>query len=134
MASCRLVPIALHDTWGRYPGAGIFLLEPLYCSADNRRVFVATAPDRTGATMLLEIDVTTGVLRMPIAEPTNGFLKLGAELYKQPNSRIIAGGSQAIWYSERSGFGHLYMYELTTADMINPITAGEWPALGRAHV
>src|SRR3546814_1185945 len=77
--------------------------------------------------MLLEIDVTTGVLRMPIAEPTNGFLKLGAELYKQPNSRIIAGGSQAIWYSERSGFGHLYLYDLTTAEMINPITAGDWP-------
>src|SRR3546814_16416631 len=77
--------------------------------------------------MLLEIDVTTGVLRMPIAEPTNGFLKLGAELYKQPNSRIIAGGSQAIWYSERSGFGHLYLYDLTTAALLTPITAGDWP-------
>lgn len=127
VATGRRVPIALHDKLGRDLGEGIVHLEPLDWSADSRRVFVATAPDRTGATMLLEIDVTSGVLRIPIAEPTTGFLKLGAELYKQPNSRIIAGGSQAIWYCERSGYGHLYLYDLATGELITPITAGDWP-------
>ena len=101
-------------------------LEPVGWSDDNRRLFVAAILNGVRETVLLEIDIAKGQGRIRIAERPGGFLKLGSELYKRHNVRILAGGAQAIWYSERSGFGHLYRYDLATSELINQITSGDW--------
>ncbi len=101
-------------------------IEPLAWSEDRRRAFVATALNGARETRLLEFDVTNGVVRTLITEAPEGFTYLNAELYKQASVRILAGDREAIWYSERSGFGHLYRYDLTTGAMLNPITSGNF--------
>lgn len=127
VATGRRIPIDLKDDLDRDLGRlDMVQIEPIDWSDDHRRVFVAAAPHSAGATLLLEIDVATGRARTVINEPSSGFLKLGAELYKQDSVRILAGGRQAIWYSERSGFGHLYRYDVATGALINAITSGDW--------
>jgi dipeptidyl aminopeptidase/acylaminoacyl peptidase len=122
IATGRRIPIDLDGF-----GDGLVHIEPLDWSADNRRVFIIAASDETSSVALLEIDIASGAIRPLIVESITGYRKLGAELYKQPNSRIIAGGRQAIWYSERTGFGHLYLYDLATGNLIYSTTTGDWP-------
>ncbi len=123
VATGRRIPIDLPE--GAIPNE-VDQIEPIGWSDDHRRVFAALLLSSVRETCLLEIDLTTGGVRTVIKEASEGFLKLGSEIYKQHSVRILAGGSQAIWYSERSGFGHLYRYDVATGELINPITGGDW--------
>jgi dipeptidyl-peptidase-4 len=122
VATGRKIPIAFPEGLAQDLGQ----IEPLDWSEDGRRVFVAGSLLGAQQTVLIEIDVTTGGVRTVISEQPGGFLKLGSEIYKQPSVRIVAGGRQVIWYSERSGYGHLYLHDLSSGALINPITAGDW--------
>ncbi|WP_315727930.1 S9 family peptidase [Sphingosinicella rhizophila] len=102
------------------------LVEPVAWSADNRRLFFAAALHGPQEARLMEVDVTTGAVDTIIAERVDGFINLGCELYANPNVRILGGGREAIWYSQRSGYGHLYRYDLATGRMVNPVTSGDW--------
>lgn len=101
-------------------------IEPIAWSADHRRVYFAAMLAAERACCMYEIDVTTGRVRTVITEQAEGFLKLGAELYKLHSIRILAGGTRAVWYSERTGFGHLYLHDLSSGALLNPITGGDW--------
>jgi dipeptidyl aminopeptidase/acylaminoacyl peptidase len=40
--------------------------------------------------------------------------------------RFLPGSNEFIWYSERDGWGHLYLYDLATGQVKNQITKGDW--------
>ena len=42
------------------------------------------------------------------------------------NWRYFPATNEAIWYSERDDWGHLYLYDLTTGRMKSQITKGNW--------
>ena len=33
---------------------------------------------------------------------------------------------ELLWFSERSGWAHLYLYDLETGNLKNPVTQGDW--------
>ncbi|QIB67013.1 DPP IV N-terminal domain-containing protein [Kineobactrum salinum] len=101
-------------------------IDPITWSIDGRRVFFVAALNESNEARLMAADVTAGTVRTLISERIDGFINLGSEMYAQPNVRILGGGTEAIWYSERTGFGHLYRYELATGTLLNPLTSGEW--------
>src|SRR3546814_15749728 len=39
---------------------------------------------------------------------------------------VIGNMEEVIWYSHRSGWGHLYRYDARTGRMLNAITQGDW--------
>lgn len=47
--------------------------------------------------------------------------------YEQPASLLpLPETNELIWFSERSGWAHLYLYDLNTGELKNPITSGDW--------
>jgi dipeptidyl-peptidase-4 len=42
------------------------------------------------------------------------------------NWRFLPGSNEVIWYSERSNWGHLYLYDLATGKLKNQITSGDF--------
>ncbi|NNF26298.1 MAG: prolyl oligopeptidase family serine peptidase [Gemmatimonadetes bacterium] len=80
-------------------------------------------------------DATTGDTNVVVTETNQTFVSLNTLFPLLPaNWRIIAGGREVIWYSERSGWGHLYRYDAETGDLLNPITSGEWAVLNVERV
>ncbi|WP_129793950.1 alpha/beta fold hydrolase [Sphingosinicella sp. CPCC 101087] len=104
----------------------ILSIEPIAWAAGNRRLFFAAALHGAREARLMEVDVTSGAVRTLIAERVEGFINLGSELYAQPNIRILGGGGEAIWYSQRTGFGHLYRYDLESGALVHALTSGDW--------
>lgn len=41
--------------------------------------------------------------------------------------RYLPESNEFIWYTEHSGWGHLYLYDLKTGKLKNAITSGNWP-------
>ena len=97
--------------------------EDVSWSADGRTLgFVSTSRDHKRANLRVA-DAMTGEVKDIYEEtsPTQFEAGQGAVNWKYlPNS------NEFIWYTERDGWGHLYLYDLTTKKLKNAITSGDW--------
>jgi dipeptidyl-peptidase-4 len=101
------------------------MIETFGWSADGKRFYAAMAgKDRD--LDLKEINAETGAVRAVVTESPKGFIGLNSAMYNAPNVRLINGGREMLWYSARSGWGHLYRYDLATGKLVNAVTSGDW--------
>jgi dipeptidyl aminopeptidase/acylaminoacyl peptidase len=92
-------------------------------SADAAHLaFVSTSRDHKRE-QLRVADAATGAVRDVLEESVPTFFESGNDAI---NWRYLAASNEFIWFSERSGWGHLYLYDLATGKLRNPITTGEW--------
>ena len=82
--------------------------------------------------MLLLADAVTGK-STPIAGDTGRtFVEMNLA-GGQPNWAVISKGAEVIWFSERDGYGHLYLYS-GDGKLRNQITSGPWTVGALLHV
>lgn len=111
-----------------YPAyTGYFSGKKGWWSPDSRRAYFVDLSNGSCTARLIEFDTRTGATRALIEETSdtrvNMILSNGhAGLVLQP----LADGKELVWYSERSGWGHLYLYDLASGQLKHPITQGEW--------
>ena len=76
---------------------------------------------------LLEFDTDTGAIRVLIEEESSGgCFKLRLDSRTPILTRPLLDSNEMIWFSERSGWGHLYLYDLKTGQLKHSITEGDW--------
>jgi dipeptidyl-peptidase-4 len=49
--------------------------------------------------------------------------------FDRVNWKFLPASNEVIWYWHRPEWGHLYLYDLQTARLKNPVTSGEWNVL-----
>lgn len=88
----------------------------------NQLAFVSTSRDHKQENIRIA-DCETGEVRDVFEEkvPTQYESGRGAI-----NWKYLSGTNEIIWYSERSDWGHLYLYDAVTGKLKNPITSGEF--------
>ena len=101
-------------------------LQHAWWSADGARVYFIDLARGCQACRLCELDVATGAVRPILEERSRTYLELNPATWAQPNVRILGGGEEVIWFSERDGWGHLYLYDARTGELENQITSGQW--------
>ncbi|MCT2531955.1 S9 family peptidase [SAR92 clade bacterium H231] len=76
---------------------------------------------------LVEFDTHTGATRVVIEEASpNTCFQLRLDSRWPILVKPLPNSDEVIWYSERSGWGHLYLYNLQTGQLKHPITEGAW--------
>jgi dipeptidyl-peptidase 4 len=91
-------------------------------SADGRQLaFVSSSRDHKRATLRVA-DAATGKVREVIDEKTATYFEGGND---RPNWRFLPASNEVIWFSERDGWGQLYLYDLQTGKVKNAITTGD---------
>ncbi|WP_157253803.1 S9 family peptidase [Nonomuraea typhae] len=98
-------PIAYGDAWWAGDGAAYYL-EP---SRDMRTL------------RLRRLDPVTGEVTTPVEESGPTRVDARQMASQPPNVKIIPQG--VVWYSQRDGWGHLYLYG---EDGVTRLTSGEW--------
>lgn len=84
---------------------------------------------------LIEVDLNTGTERALVTEKADqGYLDPHPLIFPQPNIRTLASTDEVIWYSERDGWGHLYLYDAGAAVAKTQITRGQWQVRDIVHV
>jgi dipeptidyl aminopeptidase/acylaminoacyl peptidase len=71
-------------------------------------------------------DPATGSTRKILTETGKTYVETNQNSGGVPNWRPAAGGREVIWWSERDGWGHLYLIDAATGAVKNRITAGDW--------
>jgi len=110
----------------RLPRGLSFFRWPIAWSSDSSRSYgLATSfGHRDGA--LVEVDVETGKVRTVVSESSPTNLGFNSFLYDNSNVRILAASREAVWWSERDGWGHLYLYDIATGELRRRLTSGPW--------
>jgi dipeptidyl aminopeptidase/acylaminoacyl peptidase len=87
--------------------------------------FVSSTRDHKSARLQVT-NPQTGEVRSVLDETVPTYFESGSG---DVSWRVLKETDEAIWFSERSNWGHLYLYDLTTGELKNPITKGEWRVL-----
>ncbi|MCU1324500.1 MAG: peptidase dipeptidylpeptidase domain protein [Acidobacteriaceae bacterium] len=91
-------------------------------SADGKTLgFVSTSRDHKQEWMRVA-DTATGDVREVMGETTAKFFESGNG---RVNWKYLPKSNELLWFSERDGWGQMYLYDLTTGKLKNQITTGE---------
>ncbi len=71
---------------------------------------------------VLAVDAATGAVRAIVNEECQSFFDYSSKTFME----ILAETNELIWMSERSGWNHLYLIDMNTGKVKNPITKGQW--------
>ena len=127
--------------WADYPLCPIF--KPAYIGyftghrgwwgGDSRHAYFIDL-ERGGKTgRLLKFDTTTGKTTTIIEERDSYYVKFIPVSHLTALIRPLPETNEVIWYSERSGWAHLYLHDLKTGRLKKTITEGEWVVRNVLH-
>lgn len=85
-------------------------------------VFVSSSRDHKQANLRVA-NASTGEVRDVLEEKAPTQYESG---WRKANWHYMASSNEVIWFSERSNWGHLYLYDFSTGKLKHPITSGDW--------
>jgi len=91
----------------------------------SQLAFVSVSRDHKHVVLRMA-DPETGAVRDVLEEKVDTFFESG---FDAVNWHALPESNEAIWFSERDDWGHLYLYDLSTGELIKRITEGSWNVL-----
>ncbi|HWQ20766.1 MAG TPA: DPP IV N-terminal domain-containing protein [Methanotrichaceae archaeon] len=101
-------------------------------SDDGQALYSLFADRGEKALHLLEINPQNGLTREILNESGPTYIEANLDYASHPNVKVLKNGD-VIWFSEKSGYGHLYLYDKDGAEK-NAITTGNWTVRMLLHV
>jgi dipeptidyl aminopeptidase/acylaminoacyl peptidase len=98
------------------------LLDAQWNKEGTKFAFVSGSRDHKMAHLQIA-DTKTGRVESIHKEEVDTYYESGV---KSENWRVLFKSNEFIWYSEKTNWGHLYLYDLETKKLKNQITSGNW--------
>ena len=108
------------------PLQGFFRLGLGWWSLNNQDAYFVEVTRGSKTVRLVKLDVESGATLSLFEEESDTFVKLAHGVEGLPLLLPLPQSNELIWFSERSGWGHLYLYNLDSGELVHPITGGEW--------
>ena len=109
-----------------FPEADLLAVHKKWWSSDSHHLYAAAYGQSLEAAYLFDADIATGSVRTVIEEHMQPRVQFSSSAYDSPNVWVSGNGSDVVWFSQRDGWGHLYLYDGHTGKLKNQITRGEW--------
>tara|TARA_R110002073_G_scaffold336208_1_gene530978 strand:+ start:127122 stop:129461 length:2340 start_codon:yes stop_codon:yes gene_type:complete len=106
------------------------LLDAQWSEDGSRFAFVSGSRDHKIAHLQIA-NTATGTVESIHKETVDTYYESGVNA---ENWRVLFDSNEFIWYSEKSNWGHLYLYDLTTKALKNQITSGDWIVKQLKHI
>lgn len=103
-------------------------------SADNRRLYALAVGANMGSAFLFDVDIASGSARTMVEEHMAPRMDMSPDPWDAPDVWVSRDGRDVIWFSERDGWGHLYLYDGQSGKLKNQITRGDWLVRDIVHV
>jgi len=112
--------------------SGFFTYEKFgWWDSDSQRAYFVDVGRGAHAVQVVEWDTFTGATRPLFKESSETYIKLSHCLLGIDEAPLIVPlveSNELIWFSERSGWAHLYLYDLNTGELKQSITGGKLSA------
>ncbi|MEV4021163.1 DPP IV N-terminal domain-containing protein [Nonomuraea angiospora] len=93
---------------------------------DGSAVYYLEQPRDFRTLRLNRMDPETGEVTMVLSESGRTRVEPNQYMGAPPMVRVLGSGREVLWYSQRDGWGHLYLYDARTGTLKNQVTAGDW--------
>ncbi len=103
-------------------GPGGVLLDAQWSKDGSKFAFVSGSRDHKEAHLQIA-DARTGEVSSIHKEVVDTYYESGVNA---ENWKVLFDSSEFIWYSEKSDWGHIYLYDLKTKKLKHQITTGNW--------
>ncbi|ARV08010.1 S9 family peptidase [Polaribacter sp. SA4-10] len=98
------------------------LLDAQWNKQGTKFAFVSGSRDHKVAHLQIA-NAKTGVVKSIHKEEVDTYYESGV---KAENWKVLFDSNEFIWYSEKTNWGHVYLYDLETKKLKNQITTGDW--------
>ena len=105
---------------------GFFTANLGWWANDSRRAYFVDVDRYYKYARVIEFDAETGKTRMLFEETSDTHINLMLNIDELPTFMPLSESNEILWYSERSGWAHFYLYDLDTGKLKNPVTEGDW--------
>jgi dipeptidyl aminopeptidase/acylaminoacyl peptidase len=95
--------------------------------------FVSSSRDHKQA-VLRVANATTGIVRTVFEERVRTQFQTGFSAVGKSNWRVLPATREVLWWSQRSDWGHLFLYDLDSGQLKRQITTGNWNVAELIHV
>lgn len=116
------------------PYFGAFNGERAWWGADDRRAYYIDLSLDGTTGRLLEFDTHTGKTKVLIEDRDESGFHFTPYTHLSPILTYLPDSNELIWFSGRSGWPHLYLYDLNTGRLKKKITQGKWMLRSILHV
>ena len=121
------VPV-YRNGWGFFGKASLG-----WWALDSRRAYFIDQERGDKTIRVIEFDTHSGATRILFEETSDTQINISINSEDYPPFFPILETNELVWWSERSGWGHLYLYDLNTGELKNTITKGNWQIRDVAH-
>jgi dipeptidyl aminopeptidase/acylaminoacyl peptidase len=98
----------------------------VWWGADSKVAYFVDVERGEKVVHVVAVDALSGDVRELFSERSDTYMELGSVVYEPASIRALPKSNELIWYSERSGWAHLYLYSLATGKLVRPLTSGNW--------
>lgn len=119
LAQYHAVPVN-RSTWG------LFIDNLAWWGQDSQLAYFVDMDRGDQIARVIEFDTHTGTTRQVFEERSSSFINLSPNEITAAALLPLPDSNELIWFSERNGWGHLYLYDLESGECKNAITQGEW--------
>ncbi|VEB34596.1 Prolyl tripeptidyl peptidase precursor [Legionella cherrii] len=106
----------------------------VWWSEDSKKIFFLKEERGNHQLSLCELDVATEQQRTILTEKSTGYVEPSQLILWQNYTRILEDSKEFVWLSTQNGWAHLYLHDLQTGQVKNPVTQGEWMVRKVFHV
>ncbi|MCI2228974.1 S9 family peptidase [Polaribacter sp. MSW13] len=106
------------------------LLDAQWNKEGTKFAFVSGSRDHKVAHLQIA-DANTGKVTSIHKEVVDTYYESGVNT---ENWKVLFDSNEFIWYSEKSNWGHIYLYDLETKKLKNQITSGDWIVKQVKHI
>jgi hypothetical protein len=93
---------------------------------DGSAVYYLQQPRDFRTLRLNRMDPETGEVTTVLSESGRTRVEPNQYMGAPPMVRVLGSGREVLWYSQRDGWGHLYLYDARTGTLKNQVTSGDW--------
>lgn len=118
-ASYRQIPVTCN-------GHGFVTEGSSWWSADSCNIYFIDMERDHKTIRLVEFMAETGKTRVLFEESSATHINLSQHNDERFSLLPLPESKEVLWWSERSGWAHLYLYDLESGALKHPVTQGEW--------
>ena len=93
---------------------------------DDREAYFIDIDRYSRRARIVAFDAQAGVTRIVLEETSQTHLAFSGNENQTHTMVILPETDELVWYSERSGWAHFYLYDLKTGVLKKTLTSGEW--------
>ena len=105
---------------------GFFSHRYAWWGSDSQQAYFIGLDRYRRRARVVAVDARTGTTRIVLEETSQTQIAFAGNEGQAHTMVPLPETDELIWYSERSGWAHFYLYDLNTGDLKRTLTSGDW--------